>query len=566
MKKVLWTICLVAVWFLPSVVFARQPSLEEKIIDYDVEITIRTDATARVSERIKYRFPPETRKSGIFRDIPLKYKTSPFGTRWLKIKDISVRDDQGAAYDFTAKRRRGVLRLKIGDPDTFVSGIKIYEISYTVFGAINYFDEYDEFYWNAIGTEWSVPIERTRVAITAPAPERAECFVGREGATDACRRVGDSLLFTGGSLYPGNGMTVVVGMPVGTVAGQSLATKAANIWRKYGAGLLPLAVWVLMHRRWRKYGKDPAGKKTVVPQYAPPEGLTPGEVGTVVDEQVHSREIAATIVDLARRGYMKIRRIPPKGLLKKFSSADYEFVRLREADDDLASWERELFEGLFTLGRSEDSPAERVKISDIRGKFAPVAEKAKSKLYSQTVRKRFFFKNPSAVRGWYLAGAFVIVVAAQFIPILSVVLALLASAAIVAAYGWVMPKRSRRGVALRRHILGLKMYMTVAEKDRLAFHNAPEKNPQIFSDLLPYAIALGLERQWTAQFADILRQPPEWYESAPGTFVAADFVGDIGAMSSAIAGATIAKASSGSSGFSGGGVGGGFGGGGGGSW
>ncbi|HHH12467.1 MAG TPA: DUF2207 domain-containing protein, partial [Candidatus Moranbacteria bacterium] len=161
---------------------------------------------------------------------------------------------------------------------------------------------------------------------------------------------------------------------------------------------------------------------------------------------------------------------------------------------------------------------------------------------------------------------FVIVVAAQFIPILSVVLALLASAAIVAAYGWVMPKRSRRGVALRRHILGLKMYMTVAEKDRLAFHNAPEKNPQIFSDLLPYAIALGLERQWTAQFADILRQPPEWYESAPGTFVAADFVGDIGAMSSAIAGATIAKASSGSSGFSGGGVGGGFGGGGGGSW
>jgi len=42
------------------------------------------------------------------------------------------------------------------------------------------------------------------------------------------------------------------------------------------------------------------------PQYEPPNQLTPGEVGTLVDDSADMRDITASIVDLAVRGYITI--------------------------------------------------------------------------------------------------------------------------------------------------------------------------------------------------------------------------------------------------------------------
>jgi uncharacterized membrane protein YgcG len=139
-------------------------------------------------------------------------------------------------------------------------------------------------------------------------------------------------------------------------------------------------------------------------------------------------------------------------------------------------------------------------------------------------------------------------------------------AAIVLLFGLVMPKVTTLGAIAREKIKGLKMYMEVAEKDRINFHNAPEKKPEVFEMLLPFAMVLGVEKAWAQQFEGIYTQNPGWYSGGTGPFMPVVFVGNLHSFSAA-ASSTLTSAPSGGSGVGGGGFsGGGFGGGGGGSW
>jgi len=91
------------------------------------------------------------------------------------------------------------------------------------------------------------------------------------------------------------------------------------------------------------------------------------------------------------------------------------------------------------------------------------------------------------------------------------------------------------------------------------------KTPEMFEKFLPYAMALGVEKNWSHAFANIYTQPPQWYRggSFGPQFYAYGFVNNLNAMSSQAGTVfTSAPRSSGGSGFGGGGGGGGFSGGG----
>jgi uncharacterized membrane protein YgcG len=126
---------------------------------------------------------------------------------------------------------------------------------------------------------------------------------------------------------------------------------------------------------------------------------------------------------------------------------------------------------------------------------------------------------------------------------------------------------------------GFRMYLETAEKDRLNMQ-APELTTERFEALLPYAVALDVEKPWSEAFAAALQRAhpndpdplgnyhPGWHTGSgwsSSTF-ANSVSSTVAATSSALAAAI--PASSGSSGFSsgGGGSGGGGGGGGGGGW
>ena len=68
---------------------------------------------------------------------------------------------------------------------------------------------------------------------------------------------------------------------------------------------MPILIFVFMFWLWYTRGRNPRVGPIAV-QYAPPEGMSPAEAGTLVDEDAAMRDITATIVDLAVRGYIVI--------------------------------------------------------------------------------------------------------------------------------------------------------------------------------------------------------------------------------------------------------------------
>jgi len=135
------------------------------------------------------------------------------------------------------------------------------------------------------------------------------------------------------------------------------------------------------------------------------------------------------------------------------------------------------------------------------------------------------------------------------------------------------------GRKLMDGIEGLRTYLTLAEKDRMNMAGAPEMSPSHFEKLLPYAVALGVEKPWTRTFetwlataaagAAAASYQPGWYNGNAGSF--SDRIGGFSSsMASTIASTIPQPVASSGSGFSGGGgggfSGGGGGGGGGGGW
>ena len=123
-------------------------------------------------------------------------------------------------------------------------------------------------------------------------------------------------------------------------------------------------------------------------------------------------------------------------------------------------------------------------------------------------------------------------------------------------------------------IEGLKMYLSVAEKDRLNVLNPLGRNLQVYEKFLPYALALDVEQKWSEQFSDVLSHLnvdgntteyyPAWYHGSNlNNFASGGFATSLNdSLASSISSSTVAPGSS--SGFSGGGFSGGGGGGGGG--
>ena len=134
------------------------------------------------------------------------------------------------------------------------------------------------------------------------------------------------------------------------------------------------------------------------------------------------------------------------------------------------------------------------------------------------------------------------------------------SAAVVFAFGWVMPARTAAGAQALEGVLGFEEFLARVESDRIA---RVEKTPEMFEKFLPFAMALGVEHQWARAFEGICQKPPDWYRGAsvsdfrPGLF--ADRLGGMSRSAAAVMAST--PRSAGGSGF-GGGSGGGFSGGG----
>jgi len=565
---------------IASIIFGlglASPALaQEKIESFKADIKLAEDASLRVTERIVYDFGTES-KHGIYRDLPISY-SNDYGSFNLRLSDLSVEDETGKPYTFSAKKTGKSLRLQIGEASSFVGGIKTYIIGYKVGRAINFFTDHDELYWNVVGDAWTVSIDETEGRVILPkAVESAslatECFKGATGSTLRCENIApddaggasESISFQEGPLAPGEGLTIAIGLPKGVLVSPSRASAILATAQDNWIIILPLFVLVLMVSLWYTFGRDPAGRGTIIAEYDVPDGLTPAELGTIIDERVDGRDLTAEIINLAVRGYLKISQIEDKAIL--FKKENFELFKLKEPDETLNRFEKKLLMSLFRGGKKT------IKLTELKNEFYQDMKEIKDWIYQSVTAKGYFRTNPQTSRVIYFILGIAVASLSPFFFAqgLIIFLSLLASGIIIILFSFYMPARTKKGVLTREKILGLKDYLSVAEKDRLEFFNSPRAKPEVFEKFLPFAMALKVEKQWAEKFADIYKEPPAWFTGPANanfsSIILISSLSDFSTKTNHVLAAAGANAAHGGSGIGGGGFsGGGFGGGGGGSW
>ncbi|MBU2509205.1 MAG: DUF2207 domain-containing protein [Patescibacteria group bacterium] len=559
MKKIIFFALFAALLIVPNSVFAL-----EIIRDFKVDAELNADRTLQITENITYDFG-EVERHGIFRFIPISYVRNKIKYN-LRPEVISVTMD-GESVSYEATRKQGELMIRIGDPDKTISGSHEYAITYKTDRAINFFSDQSELYWNVTGNQWPVSIMKASfdLSLRDKAGEiikdvslRALCFTGYLGSEEkSCgmSATEQGILFeTTNSLNAQEGLTAIVGIPLGVIENLTFWDKVLIVLQDNMIFGIPLLAFLIMLGVWFKRGRDPE-LGTVIPLYESPDKLKPAELAAVVDQgTVSDRAITATIINLAKRGYLSIGYDP------------FAFHKKKDADSSFDEAEKLLFEGLFKKG-------DEVKLKDLqKQKFYMVTTKAKEAVWESMLGKQVFDKRPATVRALFF-GLAIISTFAMFIVLsthpFGFVVAIV-TGVIIAIFAWFMPKRTVSGVDLLGKIKGFEWFMSVTEKERLEFHNAPSRTPEQFQELLPYAIALGVEKQWARQFDSISMEPPSWAEGTAWRGMnSVALVSGLNSMHMAASSGyqtPSSTAGGGGSGFSGGGSGGGFGGGGGGSW
>ena len=84
-------------------------------------------------------------------------------------------------------------------------------------------------------------------------------------------------------------------------------------------------------------------------------------------------------------------------------------------------------------------------------------------------------------------------------------------------YAYIIKKPSAAKQALQSDIEGFQMYLEMAEKDRLNLLNPPDKTPEHFEAMLPFAHALGIAHKWSKSFENVLDNTtyePKWSNNA----------------------------------------------------
>ena len=589
------------------------------IASYYVDVDIRKDNSARIHEKIEAIFNEP--KHGIYRDIPMVvHNRSDNVTIRTPIKDVNVTDENGNRLTVSKSSVGDFLRIKIGDADITMTGQHTYNIDYTVYNVVWDDGESRVFYWDVIGDGFDTVINTATVDMHFPVPVDTSkppvCQAGHvrfEDGDDSqnygCEfepytaNATDLRVYATEPLGAYNGLTVKVTLFPGGIAGAKIVDRSGELLARF-AGIIGTVVAgaSLLYFMWLKAGRDERGKTTVVPQFEPPEDLSLFEAEMLLHKisSMSIKSITATIVKLAINGVLVIRENETRGLLGK--KREYSLILVNPNKDSVLEDEQvllsKIFEDVDLLNYKENDKA-TVSITSSNPILQQSDMKVLKSLASDSlVRKKFYAPGALGMHtgqilltfaGFTFAGIGIFVargpisyIFGSFVfnhPYIYNALLGMMYASIPTSFWFSVAipffrKRLRRGSEMLAKLKGLKMYMEMAEEDRIKMMQSAdsryldiddEGKVHLYESLLPYAMLFGIETTWSAQFADIYgADGPSWYASSGDTFSTMYLAESLsGSLNQAVS-SSIPAPSSGGSSFGGGSGGGG--GGGGGSW
>lgn len=552
------------------------------ITKFDAEYSLGRDSenrsTLAATWRITAQFPPNQNR-GIAPIFVKKYDNHP-----TNFSLQSVTDGQGISLEHAWNGDE----LRIGKKDVYVQGEKTYVIKFTQRDVTKHYDNmgHDEFYWDVIGNEWRVPMQNVRVSVKFDEPLQAArageafCYTGAHGSTKRCNISGDKgeIVTNVSRLNRREGITMAVGFTSGTFTGyqETLSEKLLKIWATVQtiASSLAVILMLLLSLRYRRLFGRYRELKPIPPEYLPPKQASVMTSAYILKNYevlaVKGSAKVAQLLDLAVRHYIKLYEVRKASFLR---SAQYEIEIVKDLKE-LRPEESEVIRDMF--GSSMPKPGQRLNLKKLQNNLSYAARTRDDDTnLKNLVRGNYALceqklANKLIVQEWAL-WVFVISVL-----LLSPMLLIVAGIVFALSFGWSL---TDEGLALRRYLAGLKMYIGVAEAERLQMLQSPEGAEKVKVDasdekqlvklyerVLPYAVLFGQEKEWSKQLGQYYEQvgeQPDWY-SGQGAFNAVAFAAGMNSLSSVASSASDYSSTSGGStggGFAGGGGGGGGGGG-----
>ncbi len=373
---------------------------EERILRYISDVLVEQNGRIEVTETIRVRSEGQEIKRGIYRDFPTRYADRQGRRRRVGFEVIVVERD-GRPEPYSIESIDNGERVRIGEADVLLQpGEHEYVVRYRTTRQIGFFPQFDELYWNAVGTSWPFPVDvaevRIRLPQEAPFGNRA-FYTGPQGSTTDDARVvserpGEIVFRTTAPLGPREGLTVAVAWPKGVVEPPQPRSKT-SLWLQDNvppatAALGLLAIAAYYFHAWRKVGRGPASGP-VVPIFSPPDNLSPAGVRYVSELGGYdNRTFAAALVGLGVRGKLRL----VEGDKGWFTKPKTTIVKTGDAAD-LERPERELMGKLF---QSQDE----VLLDDENHKTFSAAKTAHQNALKNAYEGKLFIRNHL----WSLAG------------------------------------------------------------------------------------------------------------------------------------------------------------------
>ena len=326
-------------WLVSALLFvAAATGAQERIVDFQSDITIQADGALTVTETIVVQAQGQSIRRGILRDFPTQYRDRAGNKVRVPFTVVDVTRN-GAAENYVTESLDNGVRTRIGNKDVLLPrGKHTYTIIYRTARQLGFFDAHDELYWNVTGNGWTFAIDHAKARVTLPravplAQLKAEGYAGPQGARGTAYT---AQLFDGGGefettrrLAPREGLTIVLSFPKGVVAPPSALSRTRwflqdNVGTGAALGGL-LLVCGFLYRRWDKIGRDPKPGPRF-PRYEPPANLltpvrakgasvsaqsdaspmSPAAVRFVDRMKADNRCFAAALLGLGARGYLTV--------------------------------------------------------------------------------------------------------------------------------------------------------------------------------------------------------------------------------------------------------------------
>lgn len=550
-----------------------QVQLPSEYIDALVsDITITPDGAVDVRETITYVNQNIPNKHGITRSFPTRY-TGTAGTNYTITFVVKELLREGKPEPYSIQHGYEGDFIKIGDANVVIPpGRQTYTITYHTERQLGFFETYDALYWNVVGSGSNFMIRNATALVHLPSTiDRATvqhvAFTGPKGSAQqhyrsSLRNDGTVEITTTQPLQPHEAFTIKVSWPKGLVLPPT-AWQEFIAFARDNAALITLiitllfcTVWYLRCRRVLRQREAKLGG-TIIPLFYPPASLSPGAVRYVVQAGYDARQFAAETVAMAVAGIITI------DYKKEWLSGTYRIEKKRDIRADDLPLQRELTNTLF-------EQKEVVELGTTNKALLTKTSETLKDAYTKEFQHLFehHYRMLTLPTIAMLCSMFII-----FATDARGTLAIFALLLYIFVLGigvYIVGSYTAEGCILRQKILGFKLFLGTTETERMAvIGTPPTRTPELYETYLPFAIALGVEKAWSAQFAPVFAEleqrgepyAPLWYHGPEQVKFDSD------SFSSQVSDSLQSSSeSSGSGGRSSGSAGGGRGGGGIGSW